>query len=698
MQQVFQLALQHHQARQFAEAEALYQRILADDDHQAEALHMLGLLAHQTGRHRIAGEYIERAVALMPDNAGCYANLSDVLRVQKRFDEAVAAAQRALELQPGFANAHNNLGNVLSDMGRLDEAAAAYRRTVGLTPGDAEVHANLGNVLRIMGHREEALQAFQKVVDLQPDSAAAHLGLGSALRDQGRLEAAIAEFQRAVQLQPASAEAHNSLGAALRALGRTGPAIAVGRRATQLQPDFAEAFNNLANALRDQGRLEEACAAYRRAFQLQPALTVAHSNLLLCLHYLPEGDAQSLFDEHCRWNEDHARPLARHIAAHDHERDTERQLRVGYVSPDFREHSVAFFLESLLAGHSGEKVEVFCYADVPRADAVTARLRRLVPHWRDIHRVPDAEVAGQIREDAIDILVDLAGHTARHRLAVFARKPAPIQVTWLGYCNTTGMTAMDYRFTDAQADPAGTTEQFHTEQLIRLPETFACYRPVDDAPAVGPTPALSRGHVTFASFHLAAKLNEPLLKCWVEILQKVPNAKLLLAGAGLDEEEVRQRLRGFFTGHGIDSGRLEFRSPQPMAGYLAQHRDVDVLLDSHPFNGHTVCCHALWMGVPVVTRAGAAHRSRMVASVLTNIGLPELIARTAEEYVQLACDLATDLSRLAALRSTLRERMAASPLTDGPRFARNVEQAYREMWRTLSRPPGSRTEREIFYP
>jgi protein O-GlcNAc transferase len=713
--QAFEEAVQRHQSGRFGEAEVLYRRIIAAQPDHAEVLHMLGLLAHQSGHHDAAGELMRRALALMPENAACHSNLSDVERVRKRFDEALAACRRAIELEPYFANAHNNLGNVFADMGRPEEAIAAYRRTLELTPEDAEVCVNLGNVLRATDRTDEAIAAFRKAASLQPENAAAHHSLGIVLKDARRMAEAVVALQRAIQLEPEFAEAHfhlgqafremdrvhdaigsfrqairfkpdyaeahQRLGAAFRASGQIAEAIAACGAAIRLKPDFAEAYGNLANALKDECRVEEAVAACRRALQLDPSLSVTHSNLLLCLHYLPAGDSGALFDEHCRWADIHAQPDARLIQPHANDCDPGRRLRIGYVSPDFRQHPVAYFVEGLFASHDSEKAEVFCYADVRRPDAVTERLRELVPHWRDIARVPDERVASLIREDRIDILVDLAGHTANNRLLVFAIKPAPVQVTWLGYCDTTGLRTMDWRFTDAHADPSGSTEQFHTERLFRLPETFASYRPAKEAPAVNPLPALSRGLVTFASFHAAGKLNAPMLECWAEIMRNVSGSRLMFAGFGLDETAIRERLAAFFAERGVESPRLEFRPRRSFAQYLAQHNDVDVLLDCHPFSGHTVSCHALWMGVPVVTLAGRNHCSRMVASVLANVGLPELIAGTPAEYVTTACELAADLQRLAQLRSSLRERMAASPLTDALAFARSIEDAFREMWR-----------------
>jgi predicted O-linked N-acetylglucosamine transferase (SPINDLY family) len=477
----------------------------------------------------------------------------------------------------------------------------------------------------------------------------------------------------------------NNVGIALWELGRLDDAVAACRRAVEINPADAEVRNNLGTALKCMGNVREAIGEHRHALRLAPTLAEAHANLLLDLHYLPDLEPEELFREHLGWDEVHAQPVAGLILPHGNVCTPERRLRIGYVSPDFRVHPVAFFLEGLLGAHEHGQFEIFCYADSAREDGFTEKLRRHPGHWRKIAGMSDDRVAALIREDAIDILVDLAGHTGNNRLLVFARKPAPVQATWLGYCDTTGMKTMDYRITDAFADPPGTTEDLHTEELVRLPESFACFRPAEGAPAVGPLPAMSRGHLTFASFHMLAKLNERLLESWAGILTRVPGSRLMMVAAGLDEETCRRRFVEFFAARGVESGRLEFRARQTLAGYLALHGGVDVLLDSHPFSGHTVSCHALWMGVPVVTLAGRTHCSRMVTSVLMNMGMAGCIARSREQYVEIACGLAADVQRLAALRAGLRERMAASPLMDAKRFARNLEEAYRQMWRKWCR-------------
>ena len=698
------------------EAEAAYRAALELGPDHAEAHSNLGNVLREKGRFDESVAACRRALELKPDHAGAHNNMGSALALQGRIEEAIAAYRRALELKPGFAEAHCNLGAALRERGRFHEAAAACRRALQLRPDYAEAMNNLGVALSDQGLLDEAITEYRRALQLKPDYAEVYSNLGNVLRDKGRLDEAIAEYRRTLQLKPGNAEAHSNLGNVLREKGRLDEAIAACRRAIELRADHAEAYSNLGNALNEQGRLDEAVAAYRkalelkpdfaeahnnlgnalthrgqftesivecrRALELRPGFASAHCNLLLNLHYLPDFDAGSLFGEHCRWEEVHARPLAEFIQPHPNARDPERRLRVGYVSPDLREHSVAFFLENLLACHDPGQVEVFCYASLPRPDHVTERLQGLVPHWRDIYKAPDAEVAGLIRKDGIDILVDLAGHTGQNRLLVFARKPAPVQVTWLGYPDTTGLKAMDYRLTDARADPPGTTEHLHTEQLVRLPDCAWCFRPSGDAPPASGPPVLRAGHITFGCFNALPKINAPLLRLWSEILLEVPGSRLLLKNAAFRNPSVRERMRSVLEKAGIVPERIELAEHVPgLAGHLASYGRVDIALDTFPYHGTATTCEALWMGVPVVTLAGQTHVSRVGVSLLDHAGLAGLAASSPEEYVRIAAALGRDAPRLAEFRASLRERMAGSPLMDGPRFARNVEQAYRQMWR-----------------
>ena len=654
--EAFAIAVQHHQSRRLAEAEAIYRQILAVDPRHSDAMHLLGLLAHQVGRNDVAVEIIRQAIALDPTGS----------------------------------EIHSNLGVALAELGRLDEANAAYRRAIELKPDSADAWSNLGNVLWNKGQFVESVAACRRAIEINPEHAEAHNNLGSALGDIGQFEEAIAAFRRVIELDPNYALAHNNLGIALQHQGHTNDAVAACRRATQLKPEYAAAHNNLAVALLDQGHCDGAIAAFRQALQLKPDIAVAHSNLLLALHYPAKVDTETIFQEHCRWDEVHAQPLAKFITPHTNEPDPDRRLRIGYVSPDRPDHSVSFFMEHLLANHDPAQFEVFYYAESVAADPSSVRLREQVRSWCKTTGLTDEQVASLIRRDGIDILVDLAGHTGCSRLLVFARKPAPVQVTYLGYCDTTGMSAMDYRFTDALADPPGTTEHLHSEQLVRLPDSMWCFRPSDAAPPVGALPALDLGHITFGCFNILPKITEEFLALWSQILLQVPGSRLLLKNPSFRCPTVQQRMRTSLEKNGVGPERVELVEHVPaFAGHLGLYGRVDIALDPFPYHGTTTTCEALWQGVPVVTLAGRTHAARVGVSLLTNVGLPELIAANTDDYIRIAASLATDLPRLSEWRATLREKMKASPLMDAPRFARNVEHAYREMWRAWCAKPCS---------
>ena len=600
-----------------------------------------------------------------------------------RLAEAEPLYRQILTVAPQHPDAMHLLGVIAHQLGQDEVAMQIILQAIALKPTAPMFYSNLGQVYRKVGRPDEAIAAFHQALQLSPDYADAYNNLGNVYNDRGQLHDAIAAFRRGLQIQPDCPEACVNLGGALADLGQLDEAIAAYREALRLRPDYADALDYLGDALLHQGCHKEAIEACRRAVQLNPNHSYAHSHLLFGLHYLPDLDAKEIFAEHLRWAAAHATPLAGGITQHRNDRDPGRRLRIGYVSPDFLEHPVAFFLDGLLGAHHLENVEIFCYANIRREDATTGRFRQLAGQWRMIAGRSDEQVAEQIRQDGIDILVDLSGHTGHHRLLVFARKPAPIQVSYLGYCDTTGMAVMDYRLTDAHADSPGATEHLHTEQLVRLPDSAWCYRPSEQSAPVSPPPVLRSGHITFGCFNARPKITDAVLGLWSRLLLSVPGSRLLLKNLGFREPSVQQRTRSLLADVGITPDRVELVGWAPtLAEHLNYYNQVDIALDTFSYHGTTTTCEALWMGVPVVTQAGRTHVSRVGVSLLTTVGLPELIAADDEDYLRIAVRLASDVNVLAALRSTLRSRLSASPLLDAPRFARHVEQAYRQMWRT----------------
>lgn len=590
-----------------------------------------------------------------------------------RLDEAEAAYRTLFAADASNAAACHWLGMLAHHAGRIDEARRLVRRSVELSPNVAEFHSNLATVLGQIGRHQEALEHLQAATRLRPDYVDAWHNSGVALEYGGRFDEALAAYERALTLRPEHPETHTHRGNTLRRMGRTREAIAAHRRAIELRPDYPEAYNNLATSLADQGRLEESLACYRKLVNLEPDSATFHSNLLLAMQYDERYSPQDLFEEAVRWGQRHGRGT---WVPHSNSKDPTRRLRVGYLSPDFRNHPVGRLVEPVLRHHRRAHFEVFCYSDVGLPDASTERLHNFADAWRTTARLHAEAVAELVRDDNIDVLVDLTGHFAGNRLTVFARKPAPVQVSWMGYPATTGSSSIGFRVSDEYSDPVGLSERYHTERLVRLPECDRVYDPPIATPEVGPLPSLNTGYVTFGCLNNALKISPSAVATFARILHRIPNSRLLMRGHSLEDSEIAER----FVRAGVDSARIAAVNAKASPDYFAFYNRIDVALDPWPYNGDTTTCDALWMGVPVITLAGMSCVARRGVSHLSNVGLAELIARTPDEYVEIACGLAASLTSLALLRSGLRERMRRSPLCDGPRFVENLERSYRRMW------------------
>ena len=661
------------------EAIAAYRRAIELQPDLAEAHNNLGCALKDRGRLDEAIDAYRRAIALRPDLPQTYNNLGCTLKDQGRMQEAIDAYRCAIQLKPDYAEAHDNLGTALRDRGRLAEAVAAYQRAIQLKPDHAKAHNNLGLALSDQGRLDAAIAAYRRAIALKPGDAAAHSNLGNALKDQGRLAEAIAAHRHAIALQPDLAATYSNLGCALTAQGRLEEAIAAFHRAIALEPDLAMAHDNLSRTLKDQGRIDEALACYRRAVELKPDFIKAASNLLFTLNLHPDYDARAILAEHRAWARRFAEPLAASIRPHQNDPAPERSLRIGFVSPDFRDHPLGRLLLPLFAHHDRRQAQFVCYSDVRAADETTRRFQALAAEWHETANLDDPELAERIRGDGIDILVDLALHTAGNRLLVFARKPAPLQVTMLGMPGTTGLDTIDFRVTDVYFDPPGSHDADYSERSIRLPHTFWCYQPPEDSPPVARLPAYKNGFVTFGCLNQLAKVSPHVLKLWVKILQSLPGSQLVLhAPAGAHRDSVR----ALFADAGIAADRLGFDARVPLRDYLVRHHELDLCLDPFPYSGGLTTMDALWMGVPVITLAGRTAVGRSGVSILSNVGLTELIVETPEQYVACAVALAGDLDRLSELRGGLRQRMEASPLVDGKQYALDVEAAFRRIWRT----------------
>ncbi len=570
----------------------------------------------------------------------------------------------------------------LNERGCFEESAELCRRALERAPGRAELLNNLGVALAGLRRWEEAAASFRKALESRRDFGPALNNLAAVLFMLGEGERAAAMLERALAGTERQAEPHTNLATLLWRAGRWSEARRHLEEGLRLNPGCAEAWEGMAVLKRDAGDAEGAVACFRKALELKPDSMRAASGLLLTLNYLPDADPLEVYREHRAWARRFADPLAPRGARYLSQPSQDRPLHVAYLSPDFKRHPVMSFLRGVLEAHDRERFRISCYASVLRPDQITAELRALGDGWRDISQRPDEEVARMIRADGVDILVELAGHTPNHRLLVTARKPAPVQVTWLGYPNTTGLRTIDYRLSDALADPPGMTDHLHSERLWRLPGGFSCWRPPVAAPEAGPLPASARGRITFGSFNYLGKITPRVVEVWAEILRRVAGSRLMLKCSGLEDRELRERTAARFRRWGVSAERLELLSLVPdEAGHYGLYRQLDIALDPFPYNGTTTTCDALWMGVPVVTLAGRTHAARVGVTLLAQAGLEELIASDEEGYVRTAVELAGDLERLGSLRQQLRERLRRSALLDAAGFTRRLEEAYRQMWR-----------------
>jgi protein O-GlcNAc transferase len=648
-------AITLHEQGRLAEAEAIYRRALVNDPNHAQALHLLGLAAHQRDANETAVEFITRAVSIDPSNG----------------------------LQ------HFNLGNALRALDRRDAAASSYARAVALDPRRFAAWFNLGQLQSEMDRADEAAMAFRQALAIEPASDAARVGLAFALLSgaKGRTDRAPANAEAAALLEdrwsqaPDPTQARLVLAAALEASGRLTDALSHFEALVAEHPEIADLHNRLGNCYNRLGRPSDAVREYRETFRLAPEFHHALTSVLGALNSVPDVSSDQVFDAHRDWAQIIAAPLYPTTPAFVNDRDPDRRLRIGYVSPDLRQHPVGILFAPVLDRHDGAAFETYCYYNFARDDRMTERMRRAAAHWREVADLDDAALAARIRVDRIDILVDLAGHTTRTRLPTFAERPAPVQVSWLGYFNTTGVATMDHFVTDPYSSPPG-QERFYVEKLVRLPATRFCYAPPEYMPEVNALPALRGGHVTFGCFNSLAKVNVRVLALWARLLAALPDARLVLQAGALSDAPNRERFRALAAAQGISSERLDLRPFAPVEDAAASYHDIDIALDPFPFCGGMTSLEALWMGVPVVTLPQAMIAGRQTAALLANLGLAELIAKDEAQYVDIAVSLAKDLPGLAALRADLRERFRSSPLADTERFTRDLERAYREMWRS----------------
>ena len=635
------------------------------------------VMLFNTGRHAELESRVRPQLKQQPNSGIAWKLFGLALLMQGK--EALPALQKTVQLLPNDAEAHSNLAGALRDAGQLEDAVASCRRAIQIRPDYAEAHNNLANVLKDLGQFDEAVASYRRALALKPAFAAAHNNLGVALQALNKFDEAVTSYRRALEIDPNFVEAHNNLGGILGELGQLDDAVLSYRRALAIKPDYAEAHSNLANILKDLGQYDQAVIGYRRALHIEPDFSDAHSNLLFSLNYTAHVTPADYLAEARRYGQMVSKKVTARFTAWQGEKNPER-LRVGLVSGDLREHSVGHFLESLLAHIDPAKIELIAYPTLAKEDALTARIKPHFAAWKPLLGLGDAAAARMIHADGIHVLFDLTGHTAHNRLPLFAWKPAPIQVTWLGYVASTGMAEMDYILGDQWMLPPEEAHHF-VEKGWRLSGAHSCLTPPEENIMVETLPALRNKWVTFGTLNNLAKMNDQVVACWARILNKIPDSRLYLNSRNLLDQALRKSIIARYAAHGIAENRLALEATSGRAAALSSYNQIDIALDPFPYPGGTSSYEALWMGVPILTMRGSNYLSHLGESIMHHAGLADWIAADEDDYVAKAIYHTANLQHLATLRAGLRQQVLSSPLFDAPRFARDFEEALWGMWR-----------------
>lgn len=594
-----------------------------------------------------------------------------------RVKEAESLYRKLISMNARHHGALSSLGVLMCETGRVPESIQYLERSISVEPNPRYL-TNLGVAYRLTGRLDMAAEAFGRILEIDPNFPEARLNLALILVDAGIQAEALMLLEEALRFGPDGPRLRMALSRLLLQMHRPDQSLSHARRGVELAPNVASAHRQLGDALDAHGAKTDALASYRRAVELDPSDHRAHSDLIVAMLSNPDYDAQKLYAEARAWAHRHAEPLRKYIQPLTNDREPERRLRIGYVSPDFRSHAIQQFLVPLFQHHDASAFEVFLYSSVELPDRATQWYREFAgDRFRDIRLLDDIQAAELVRSDRIDILVDLALHSRGGRLRVFACQPAPVQISWLGYMGTTGLDTIDYRITDAFVDPPGSDRGVYSETCLHLPETLWCYASLDSELEVGALPALGTGYVTFGCQNTYRKVHPGVLALWGRVLRAVPGARLYLYA----EEYARAAVREAFAREGVESDRVEFGGRVSRLDYLRRYQRIDIGLDTFPFSGATTTLDAAWMGVPVVTLSGNSSLQRAGACIATNLGHPELVAQSEDAFVESAVALTQDLAGLSQLRAELRARLEASPLGNAQHFSRHIEAAYRAAWR-----------------
>ena len=746
IQETVNRAIQYHTEGALQKAEVIYHQVLDMQPNHFDAMHLLGVIAHQVGNNEKAVDLIGRALIIRPDNAEAHNNHGQALCKIHKLDEAATSYRKALAIHPNYSKAYYNLGNLQIELSYLDEAIVNYRKALEIDSNNSEIHFNLGNALKGQNNIDEAIKSFQEALSIQPlfieaynnlgmslhalerydeaveiyqmaisinpDYAEAHNNLGVSLQKLGKLEEAVQSFKKTIKLHPMLASAYNNIGIILQQLNKPEEAVEFYYKALSINPDQAEIHNDLGNALYQCKKPEEAITSYLKAISIKPESAEMHynignaylklnelgsaienyhkaleldpdqikasSNLLVIKCYLDDHHPVELRDE-IR----HYQSLAANSAprkSYSNSPDVSRRLRVGFISGDLYSHPIGYFLVGPLTYWNRNEKDLFVYATSDNDDVVTSKLKALVPNWNWVSQYTDDQLNELIIADEIDILIDLSGHTENNRLPIFSKKPAPVQVTWIGSNVTTGVDAIDYILCDDWTLPQEEESHF-VEKPWRLPNTWLCFSPPDYDIDAGPLPAIKNSRITFGCFNNLMKLNSTVIKVWSDILLAIPGSRLFLKTTLLDNIHVREKILSSFEMNGVKRNRLLLEGHSERKDLLASYQKVDIALDPFPFPGGISSMEAMWMGVPVLSLRGDKFVSHVAESTLHNIGLPNWIADNPEDVITKAKGFTSDLAVLSELRKSLRSRLLRSPLCDSEVFAQNLNNAFKEMWR-----------------
>ena len=675
----------------FVELVASIRLLLEKRPDSAEVHNNLGIALKAAGQLDEAMASHCKALALKPDFADAHLNIGQCLQAQGKHQDAIVSYRKAIEINPELIDAYSVLGNALIDL-QPDEAAVVFQNALEIRPDLAGTHRNLGYVLLRLGQLDAAKVCFLKALEIEPDSTGNHNNLGGVLNNLGQLDSAIVSYRKALEIDPDNYQALCNLGMTLQQAGRLEEALNCLHSALEIKPDYVEAEINLLTTYAGLGQLDKALPCLRRAMNFMPENSDAHSTLLFLHNYLDEESAYELLEEAKRYGNLVAQKACRPYTTWNNVLNPDRCLRIGLVSGDFRKHPVGFFLEGVLSAlkdNAADRLTLFAYSNSFHNDALTEKFKTTCDNWHSLLGISDESVCERIREDGIDILIDVSGHTLYSRLPMFAWKPAPVQVTWLGYFATTGVAAIDYLLADPWTLPESEEVNF-TEKIIRLPETRLCFTPPEDLVKIESLPALSNGYITFGCFNTLPKMNDAVVELWSKVLKAIPNSKLFLMAIQFREASVQQETTKRFLDHGIDGERLILKGGVPRGDYLATYNQIDIALDPFPYCGGTTSTEALWMGVPVLTLAGEHFLSRQGVGLLMNAGLSEWVATDRDDYLNKAVAHAGDLQTLASLRERMRDQVLASPIFDAPRFANHFEAALRSIWRDWCKQQAAR--------